>query len=59
MASDRQHGKIVFECDACDATFDGKSGDWDEVWNDAKAEGWKAKKLGRTWHHACPDCELE
>lgn len=54
---DRQHGVIVLECDCCDRTFQGASGEWNEVWPEAKREGWKARKIGHDWIHACPDCE--
>lgn len=54
---DRQGGKIVWECDSCDATFE-----WDDPddfqggWNSAKRDGWRAKKIGDEWVHGCPRC---
>lgn len=56
---DRQRGCIVIECDSCDATFDGKSGEWNEVCTAAKRDGWKSKKIGSEWVHACQDCEVD
>lgn len=53
---DRQHGKIVIECDSCDEVFEGKSAEWNEVWPEAKREGWKSKKIGSEWVHGCPKC---
>ena len=53
---DRQHGKIVIECDSCDETFAGDSDEWNEVWPAAKAEGWKSKKIGSEWVHGCARC---
>ena len=32
---DRQHGKIVIECDSCNEVFEGESDDWQEVWPSA------------------------
>jgi rubredoxin len=57
---DRQGGRLIFECDTCDSTFEGEKGDeFATTWNAAKSEGWKAMKIGRDWVHACPDCELD
>jgi hypothetical protein len=53
---DRQHGKILIECDACDATFQGDTDDWREEWAVAKAEGWKTRKIGEEWMHFCAGC---
>jgi hypothetical protein len=58
MTIDRQHGKLILSCDSCDAAYEGNSAEWNEVWPEAKAEGWKAKKIGKDWVHACPDCEV-
>jgi hypothetical protein len=55
---DRQHGFILISCDSCDAVFEGASDEWNEVWPEAKREGWKAKKVGGVWVHGCPDCEV-
>lgn len=56
---DRQHGRLVWECDTCgDATFEGEQGEeFNEAWRRAKADGWKAKKIGAAWVHSCPTCE--
>lgn len=53
---DRQHGKIVFECDSCNATFDGDSDDFSEAWSAAKRDGWTTRKIANEWLHGCPDC---
>jgi hypothetical protein len=53
---DRQGGKIVWECDSCDSTFE-----WDDEdefakgWEAAKSHGWRTRKIGNEWVHACPD----
>jgi len=55
---DRQGGKIVIECDACDETFEGERGDeWAEVWPAAKRDGWTTRKIGDEWLHRCLTCE--
>jgi hypothetical protein len=60
MTIDRQHSRLVFSCDSCDATFEGSpDDDFVHAWAAAKAEGWKARKIGKEWVHACPDCELD
>jgi hypothetical protein len=51
---DRQHGKLVIECDACDETFQGDNDNWQEVWPAAKRDGWKTRKVGDDWLHMCP-----
>lgn len=51
---DRQHGKVLIECDTCDEVFEGESGDFDAVWAAAKAAGWKTRKIGSEWVHGCP-----
>lgn len=56
---DRQYGKIVIECDSCDAVFNIESGEWKDVWAMASREGWTAKKIGKEWIHGCPKCGVE
>lgn len=53
---DRQHGKIIIECDSCDAVYEGASGDFQGVWASAKQEGWTASKIADEWLHGCPKC---
>lgn len=54
---DRQGGKIIFECDSCDETFDGGDGEeFSVVWNAAKREGWKSRKVREEWVHGCARC---
>ncbi len=60
MSTDNQGGNIVWLCDCCDATFERPREDgFDAGWAEAKAKGWRAKKIGKDWVHACPDCELD
>lgn len=51
-----------FECDSphCEETFSGE-GTFKEVWDEAKRDGWKAKKDDDdVWCHYCPACaEIE
>ena len=56
---DRQKGRVVFECDSCEATTESDTGDFNEAWAAAKRDGWKARKIGADWVHACPDCNLD
>jgi hypothetical protein len=51
---DRQYGRIVIECDACDETFQGDNDNWQEVWPAAKRDGWRTRKVGDDWLHMCP-----
>lgn len=46
----------LFECDAdgCSAEYSG-TGDFSEVWADAKDEGWRCFKAGDRWQHRCPE----
>ena len=54
---DRQSGKIVWECDSCNETFDSDEGeDFSTAWARAKCDGWKTKKIGSEWVHGCPRC---
>lgn len=56
---DRQHGKIIIECDSCEAVFDNESNEWKDVWAMASREGWTAKKIGKDWVHGCPKCGVD
>jgi hypothetical protein len=53
---DRQHGKIVFECDVCGQTLEPDTRDFGEALRTLKNESWSARKIGMDWVHACPDC---
>lgn len=54
---DTQYGKLVIECDSCDAVFTGASDDWKEdVWPAAKRDGWHSAKIAEVWLHGCPHC---
>lgn len=54
---DRQHGKIIIECDTCDETIESeKDQEFAEFWTDAKRDGWKSKKIADEWVHGCPKC---
>lgn len=62
MSTDRQYGHIIIECDGdCDGTtfMLGVGDPFENVWNEAKEEGWTARKDGLTWRHYCPHCEPE
>lgn len=52
---DRQHGKIIIECDTCSDTFEGEVGDeFSVVWGAATREGWRSRKIAGEWLHGCP-----
>jgi hypothetical protein len=50
---DRQHDRIVINCDACDRTFERNSDEWINVWPQARREGWRARKIGKGWCQFC------
>ena len=53
---DRQHGKIIFECDSFSETFDAEVADFNEAWNAAKRDGWRSRKIANEWIHGCSKC---
>lgn len=53
---DRQHGKIIFECDVCGETLDVDTRDFNKGLRTLNNESWKARKIGADWCHSCPDC---
>lgn len=54
---DRQHGRILIECDSCDEVFEGeKDEEWATVWPAAKREGWSGRKIANEWLHGCSKC---
>jgi hypothetical protein len=56
---DRQHGKIIIECDSCSETFEGENGEeFTEVWSGAKRDGWHTRKIANEWLHGCPKCGI-
>jgi hypothetical protein len=50
---DRQHGRIVIACDACNRLSEGDSNEWVEVWLRAKRDGWRTRKIGKSWSQFC------
>ena len=55
---DRQGGDIVFECDTCGEVLESGTADFGSAWNHAKREGWRTRKIGTEWVHACSKCEV-
>ena len=54
---DRQHGKIMIECDSCEEVFEGQPHEeFDDVWKSAKREGWSSRKIANEWLHGCGKC---
>jgi hypothetical protein len=65
MTSERSRDGVTFCCDVCGELLEpAKLGrgsaprDWQESWQDAKAQGWRAVKNSRggEWSHRCPAC---
>lgn len=52
---DHQHGKIVFECDACGDTLETDTNDFNEANTARRDAGWLAEKVGRDWLHFCSE----
>ena len=42
---DRQHGKIVFECDSCNEVLETETSDFVEALTILKREEWDARKI--------------
>jgi uncharacterized C2H2 Zn-finger protein len=54
---DRQNGRYVLKCDACDKLFEGNlSEEYADIWNRAKVEGWQFRQVSGRWVHLCPYC---
>lgn len=53
---DRQHGKIIFECDACGEVLESDTNDFAQALTVLRRRGWGANKLGTDWIHRCSGC---
>lgn len=53
---DRQHGKIIFECDDCNDTFEPDGFIFGKAWVEVRDAGWTSRSIGGVWVHNCPDC---
>ena len=54
---DRQFERITICCDSCDEQFEGdKDEEFAIVWEAAKREGWRTRKIADTWLHGCQHC---
>lgn len=59
MTIDKQKGRFVVVCDACGETEESPTPGtspchFDEFWENLKAAGWTAEKVGGSFEHACP-----
>jgi hypothetical protein len=54
---DRQHGLVIFECDACDEVLETECDDFNEALAVLRRERWKVEKVGADWVHTCPGCK--
>jgi hypothetical protein len=53
------HGCHVIECDSCNETVESEyREDWEAFWPRVNRDGWKTKKIGAEWVHACPKHEV-
>lgn len=50
---DRQHGKVLIECDSCPEVIESQ---WDDFWPQCKRDGWSSRKIANEWLHGCPRC---
>jgi len=65
MTSEQTRAGVTFCCDECGEVREPGRGvrlgrgpaprDWAEEWADAKAAGWRARRVGDTWVDRCPD----
>lgn len=54
---DRQHGKIVFECDSCGEVFNTDTGDFHDAIVYLNAREWQFKYIAKIWCHYCRKCK--
>jgi hypothetical protein len=46
-----------FSCDGCSMSYEADdSGEFSEVWPEARKDGWRAVKENGKWVHYCPVC---
>lgn len=54
---DRQHGKIVWECDGCHEVLETGESDFHEALGVLRDEGWLSRQVANmVWCHYCPEC---
>lgn len=57
MTAERVKGLLEITCDGDKCTnFVSGSGNFKSVWDEAKAEGWKASMAFGEWFHYCASC---
>jgi hypothetical protein len=64
QAANPGKGQIAFSCDRCPETYEPEllgvgsvQREWVDVWQDAKAAGWRARtNPAGQWEHICPNC---
>jgi len=44
-------------CDGCDESYNYRSYDFMDVVENARDDGWQAKKVDGDWEHYCPECQ--
>jgi hypothetical protein len=54
---DRQHGgKIIVECDSCNAVLETETADFEEARLIMRNAEWKVRKIASEWLHGCNKC---
>ena len=56
---DRQHQRLIFECDFCGQVVKCDSDDFVVEWAQLKQDGWTAKQQpggSSSWVHRCGEC---
>lgn len=58
MTSGWVHRRAYLECDGprCSESIEGEGPSITDLWNDAKAQNWKAEFKYGEWFHYCPNC---
>lgn len=59
MSIERRNGSVVIVCDSdrCPEEFVGPRGEqFKDVWDQAKQDGWRTRKIAGEWLHGCPKC---
>lgn len=55
-----KNGCLVFYCINCDEHFESDERDFNQAWDEAKEQGFFARKIDGQWvHFCCEDCKNE
>lgn len=62
MTIERRGGRVFITCDTCGVSYEGDTNrPFAEIWDEAKREGWRVRKIADEWIHGCaqPNCKPE